>query len=161
MSATGAGDTPVVLTRRIAAPAALVFEFLVEPEKLMRWFGVRGEVDPRAGGRFQVDVTGSDVVEGTYVEVLPDTRVVFTWGWIDSPSIPPGATTVAIDLQPDGDETVLTLAHSGLPADALAAHRAGWRYFVERLVTVAAGREPGPIDLPDIPTETQQEEELA
>jgi predicted enzyme related to lactoylglutathione lyase len=36
-------------------------------------------------------VTGEDVARGEYVEVLPNERVVFTWGWeADGHPVPPG-----------------------------------------------------------------------
>jgi uncharacterized protein YndB with AHSA1/START domain len=34
------------------------------------------------------------------VEVVENQRVVFTWGWERGPAVPPGSTTVAIELVP-------------------------------------------------------------
>ncbi|TMF55643.1 MAG: SRPBCC domain-containing protein [Chloroflexi bacterium] len=67
-------------------------------------------------------------------------KVVFTWGWQGSPTVPPGSSTVEIDLEPDGDGTRLRLVHRGLPEAALASHTEGWDYFLPRLVSVAEGR---------------------
>lgn len=76
------------------------------------------------------------VARGEYLEVLPPSKVVFTWGWENNPAIPPGSTTVELTIAADGDGSILTLRHFGLPDDAAAAmHREGWTHFTERLVS--------------------------
>lgn len=132
------------MTERIAAPPETVFEFLVDPEKLLRWMGAAADIDPRPGGRFQLDMNGNDVAAGAYVEVDRPHRVVFTWGWEGSTDVPPGSTTVTFTLTPDGDNTMVELRHDGLPASASESHDDGWGYFLPRLSQAAAGLEPGP-----------------
>ena len=39
--------TTLTLQRRIAAPPDIVFDFLVTPDKLVRWLGVTVDMDPR------------------------------------------------------------------------------------------------------------------
>jgi uncharacterized protein YndB with AHSA1/START domain len=96
------------------------------------------------GGTFRVNVTGDGFASGRFVEVVENRRVVFTWGWErpDSP-VPPGSSTVAIDLQPERDGTRIRLTHSGLPPDARDQHRGGWENYVTRLGAVAEGLVPG------------------
>ena len=49
-------------------------------------------------------------------------------------ALPPGASTVEITLEADGDGTVLSLRHGGLPDDATAVmHDEGWRMYTGRL----------------------------
>lgn len=141
MQAEGA----VAVTRevRILAAPETVFAFLVEPEKLLQWKGVEATLEPEPGGAFRVNVTGSRVVSGEFVEVLPPRRVVFTWGWEGDEDMPPGSSTVEITLAPDGDETVVTLTHRDLPEGAEAPHVEGWEHFLPRLVEAAEGRDPG------------------
>lgn len=92
------------------------------------------------------------VASGTYLEVTPPERVVFTWGWEGDDEVPPGSTTVRIDLAADGDATTLSLEHSGLPSDRAAVmHEEGWRFFGARLATAAVGGDPGP--MPPAPDE--------
>ena len=74
---------------------------------------------------------------GEFVELEADRRVVFTWGWIDRPEIPPGSTVVSIDLIEDGAGTLLVLTHRELPEDEVAPHRAGWEMHLPRLAEVA------------------------
>jgi uncharacterized protein YndB with AHSA1/START domain len=135
----------VAVTRevRIKASPETIFEFLVDPQKLMRWKGVEAELEPSPGGRFRVNVTGKDIVAGEYVEVDRPHRVVFTWGWEGDEHVPPGSSTVEIRLTPDGDETLMTLTHRDLPEPALEAHVQGWEHFLPRLVEAAEGRDPG------------------
>ena len=82
---------------------------------------------------------------GEFVEVVPNERVVFTFGWdIPDHPIPAGSTTVTITLVPEGDKTRVQLVHSDLRADAHADHSAGWNHFLGRLAVAATGGDPGP-----------------
>ena len=76
---------------RIAARPETIFSFLTDPEKMTRWKGKRAFLDPRPGGIYRVDINGRNIARGEYVEVVPYSRVVFTWGWEgDSSPLPPG-----------------------------------------------------------------------
>jgi uncharacterized protein YndB with AHSA1/START domain len=81
---------------------------------------------------------------GEFVELEPDRRVVFTWGWVGHPEVPPGSTIVEIDLVAEGAGTRLTLTHRGLPPEEVAIHAAGWDHYTGRLVLAAEGGDPGP-----------------
>ena len=125
----------------IAARPETVFRLLTDPNEYVRWKGKLAQLDPRAGGLFHVDfMNDKDVVDGKFVEVIPSRRVVFTWGWKDNPVVPPGSSTVEIDLEPDGQGTRLRLVHRGLPHDAIASHTEGWDYFLPRLTSIAERR---------------------
>lgn len=137
-------NSDVVTRVRIAAPPRAVFEYLVDPDKLVRWMGTEVAIDPRPGGQFRLDVNGSDVASGEYVEVLESERVSFSWGWEGSPTVPPGSSLVTIDLVEDGPETVVTLTHAELPVDTRSDHRQGWTHYVGRLAVAATGADPGP-----------------
>lgn len=87
-SSHDATDRTVIVSRDIAAPAALLFRAASEPEHLLRWYGPRPypltlcEVDFRVGGRFRFAMTGPDGVQGTpfggeYLEIVPHTRIVY------------------------------------------------------------------------------------
>ncbi len=144
--------TELIMRRRIAAPRETVFAFLVEQEKLLRWLGVGADVESRVGGKVRIDVTGGDVVQGEYLEIDPPERVAFSWGWLGHADVPPGSSTVAFDLVAVGEETLLTLTHSGLPGGQDDAHAAGWTYFLARLRTVSAGGDTGPVSTAELGT---------
>jgi len=129
---------------RIEAPAAAVYRAFVDPELMASWMGVDVQLDPRPGGQFRVNVTGSDIAVGEFVELDPPHRVVFTWGW-DAPDhpVPPGSSTVEVTLRPEGTGTIVRLVHKDLPATD-TGHTEGWDHYLERLAVVLAGEDPGP-----------------
>ena len=134
MSATE-GARVVELNVRLKAQPHQVFPYLTEPDRYIRWQGIKAELDPRPGGVFRVWMDANTVASGEYMEVDPPHRVVFTWGWEGNERIPPGSTTVVVTLEADGDGTVLYLRHSGLPdGEAAAMHEEGWRHFTDRLL---------------------------
>ena len=107
--------------------------------------GVAASLDAKPGGRYRVEVLPGDVVLGEFLEVDPPRRLVHTWGWEASPgSVPPGSTTVAFDLVPNDDGTLLRVTHAGLPqGTAEDRHARGWDHYLPRLAAVAAGDDPG------------------
>lgn len=130
----------------IAASPETVFTLLTDPTEYVKWKGRAAKLVPLAGGEFSVTFKDA-AVRGEYVEVVPNRRVVFTWGW-EGPDavVGPGGSTVEIDLEPRGKGTRLRLVHRGLPAAELAGHTEGWDYFLPRLVSVAEGRPPPATD---------------
>jgi uncharacterized protein YndB with AHSA1/START domain len=135
----------VVVERRIAASPATVFSFFADVDRWLRWQGVEADIEPRPGGVFRMNVRGDGFASGTFVYVVPARRLVFTWGWEDeSLGVPPGSSVVEIELEPDGDGTLLRLTHSDLPAGAVDVHRHGWDHYSGRLVVAAEGGDPGP-----------------
>jgi uncharacterized protein YndB with AHSA1/START domain len=136
----------VELSIRLASAPEVVFPFLTEAERYVLWQGVRAELDPRPGGVYRVWMDAQTVASGTFIEVDPPRRLVFTWGWEGNPSLPPGSTTVEVSLVAEGGGTVLRLRHSGLPdGEAAAMHEEGWVFFTGRLVALMAGDDPGPM----------------
>lgn len=122
-----------------------MFAFLTDPQKMVRWMGTEATLDPRPGGVYRVNVTGRDTARGEFVEVVPYTRVVFTWGWEGEVfPVPPGSSVVEISLTPDGDGTVVHLRHSELPEAMRRFHRFGWEHALGRLAVAAPGGDPGP-----------------
>jgi uncharacterized protein YndB with AHSA1/START domain len=142
--------TEIVVTRVIPASPATVFSFFTDRERWNAWQGVGGKIDATPGGILELRMPGGQVASGRFVEVVPHERLVFTWGWEgDAPPVPPGSSTVVIELEPDPAGTLLRLTHSSLhPPPVAEHHRAGWERYLERLATRAAGGDPGP-DLPE------------
>src|SRR6516225_9137758 len=85
----------------INADAATVFAFFTDPQRLIRWMGVSAELDPRPGGIFLVGMNSSRVARGEFKEVVPVSRLVYTWGYDgDNRTVAPGSSVVEIDLSP-------------------------------------------------------------
>ncbi len=134
-------DNCVDVEIHIEAPPHAVYDFLVDAEKVLRWMGEKIDIDPRPGGRFWLNL-GDDTAEGEYVELIPDQRVVFTWGWVGSDTVPPGSSTVTFELQASDTGTTVRLLHTGLPADECEKHLEGWLHFASRMSAAVAGESP-------------------
>jgi uncharacterized protein YndB with AHSA1/START domain len=146
---TTAETTAVEREISIAAAPETVWEFLVDPEKAIRWMGEKASLDARPGGVYRVGVIPGHTAAGEFVELDAPRRLVFTWGWEPGPDgeenrVPPGSSTIEIELVPSGDGTTLRFNHRGLPnADAVESHAHGWDHYLARLETVAGGGDPG------------------
>lgn len=98
---------------------------------------------------------------GTFVEVDPPHRIVFTWGFADDAAaqqvkheateastgsaMPAGSTRVTVTLDAAEGGTRITIRHDDLPNSELRdAHRVAWETYLPRLAVRAAGGDPGP-----------------
>jgi uncharacterized protein YndB with AHSA1/START domain len=98
----------------VAAPPERVFESLTEPERIRRWFGYAGAVEPHVGGRMVLGVDGwiSEFEPGKLLVYGDDEGSVVRWELADS-----------------GGQTRLTFVQSGYSdteLDDAAQHEAGW-----------------------------------
>lgn len=130
----------VRLQRLLPASPQAVFEAWTDPESLQQWFcpgtvsATRVELDVRVGGHFRIvmrDETKDLVHAGTYREIDPPQRLVFTWrssGTYDQ------ETLVTVELHPRGNNTELVLTHERLPnASSAGKHEEGWQEVVRKL----------------------------
>jgi uncharacterized protein YndB with AHSA1/START domain len=140
----------LVVERRVSVPPEVVFSYFTDSEKWLAWQGTEAQIELMPGGIWRVNVTGDGFASGRVVEVVENERVVFTWGWEgEGPPVPPGSSTVAIELVPEGDGTLIRVTHSDLPPEEIEIHRYGWEHYAGRLAAVAEGRNPGPNRLGD------------
>jgi uncharacterized protein YndB with AHSA1/START domain len=133
----------------IAASPETVWELLVDPDKALRWWGQAVRIDARPGGRLRIEVTPGSIASGVVLEADPPRRLVYTWGWElggGGPElVPPGSSTVEVELFPSGGGTTLRLVHRGLPDETSAGnHAQGWEHYLGRLAIAASGGDPGP-----------------
>jgi uncharacterized protein YndB with AHSA1/START domain len=131
----------IVGETRIRATVATVFALLTDAHRIMTWFAHYAQTDARAGGVFCLADPSGLRVEGTYLEVVADQKVVLTWGGIEG--LKPGQSTVVFALHADGNDTVVRLRHFGLSTPAVAAHYLGWmKSGLPKLKGVAEGGVP-------------------
>ena len=134
----------------IQASPLTIFPYLVDETKLVQWMGTEAKLDAQSGGIFSALCGGVNPAAGRFVEVVPNERVVFTFGWdIPGHPIPAGSSEVEITLTQQEQGTMVRLVHRGLPEDATSDHLRGWTYYLDRLTKVVAGQDPGP-DRPDL-----------
>jgi len=110
-------EREVVVTRTFDAPARLVFEAWSRPELFRKWWVPRSmgmtlcscEMDVRTGGQYRLEF-GDDPANtmaffGTYLEVVPDKRIV----WTNEESGDAGSVTTATFEEHDG-KTLLVVS---------------------------------------------------
>jgi len=108
-------EREVVVTRAFAAPARLVFEAWSDPDLFRKWWVPRSlgmtlrscEMDVRTGGKYRL-VFGEDPANtmaffGTYLEVVPGSRIV----WTNEESGDPGSVTTVTFEERDGGTRVV------------------------------------------------------
>jgi len=127
-------------TRIIAAPA-IIFAFLTDAKQMMAWLAQSVKADPRSGGIFCLADLNGLWIEGTYLEVVKDRRVLLTWGGIEG--LRPGQSTIEFALHAGADSALLRIRHFGLSDATIDAHCLGWRYSgLPKLKAVAEGGIP-------------------
>jgi uncharacterized protein YndB with AHSA1/START domain len=135
-------DDSLRISRVIAAPRERVFAAWIDADSLRRFMcpggGTvpRAELEARVGGSFRIDMQHQDKDElwvhtGTYLEVSPPERLVFTWQSKATGDIPSLVTVVFLDR---GGSTELVLTQERLPsANAVVQHTGGWTQILELL----------------------------
>jgi uncharacterized protein YndB with AHSA1/START domain len=126
-------DLGFTIEETYAAPPERVYAHFTDPELVARWFcpnpdlPTTAQLDVQPGGGWRVQM-GSWCVGGSYLEVEPPTRLVFTFDWEhdDDP-----ATTVEVAITPEGDGTSLVLADEETGPDS--GHQEGWMLTLARL----------------------------
>lgn len=137
----------VVIEREIfiAASSETIFPFLVDPLLMALWIGNSHTLEPRADGLLRVEFSRGDVACGQYKEIVPNRRVVFTWGWESghegqNPNLtvlPPGASLVEIDLERKEGGTLLRLRHTRVPPEIAQRHAERWSHYLSQLASAA------------------------
>jgi uncharacterized protein YndB with AHSA1/START domain len=139
---TDADTRTVEQTLRIKARPETVWRYWTDPQRMCDWWGAAAELDPRPGGTCRIEMGGGPAMVGTYVELVPHERIVFTFGWEPTdgaPDVPPGSTRVEVTLTADGGDTIMSLRHTGLPGAFADEHAAGWGHFLPVLVAAVEG----------------------
>ena len=134
---------PVTASIHIEAPPEVVFEYFTQPDAMVRWMGESALLEPEPGGRFTVDIGGAPV-RGRFLEVEAPHRIVISWGYAGSETLPPGASTVEVRLVEQSGGTRVELEHRDLPPRDARPHAIGWSHYLARLGVAASGRDPGP-----------------
>ena len=125
----------IVSEIQIAAPPRRVFQALVDPAQVVRWWGQTGiyrctefESDLRPGGKWRTAGVSGDgrafEAAGEYLEIDPPRLLVHSWvaSWTGDVK-----TTVRWELEPVKQGTLVRIRHSGLAAHPeLAGSYSGW-----------------------------------
>jgi uncharacterized protein YndB with AHSA1/START domain len=139
----------IVSEMHIAAPAERVFQALVDPQQLIRWWNSDEcqteffEMDARPGGKWRFGTKNSKLnvngvsqffCQGEVLEFDPPRLLAYTWiaNWHDDKA---RRTVVRWELTPAKDGTHVKVTHSGLAQEAAARkdYSGGWSGVVESL----------------------------
>ena len=138
-------ELSLTVSRKISVPAKTIFDAWLDPAMLAKFMtpgpGMTvpsAKTDPVEGGRFDIVMkAGENEIphSGTYKEISPHSRLVFTW---ESPFSVPDST-VTIDLVENNGETDVTLTHVKFPdEESRNNHEGGWAGILEKLEQIAA-----------------------
>jgi uncharacterized protein YndB with AHSA1/START domain len=124
-------ERELVITRIFDGPARIVFEAWTKPELLKRWWAPKSmgmsllacEADVRSGGSYRFEIgdgaSRSMTFFGRYVEVIPNSRLV----WTNEESDDGAVTTVTFE---EKDGKTLLVMHEVYPSkEALDATMVG------------------------------------
>jgi uncharacterized protein YndB with AHSA1/START domain len=140
-------ELALTVSRRIAAPPERVFAAWLDPQALARFMlptddatVPRAVTDPRPGGRFEVIMRtgGRDLPHtGTYLEIDPPRRLVFTWE--SAHSVDDSTVTLTFVPASAGAATDVTLKQvTFLDATERDAHERGWTAVLAALASTFA-----------------------
>lgn len=133
----------LTLARHFRAPRAKVFLAWTDADMMKEWWGPKthtcphAETDARPGGKWRACMRSPDGeefwVQGTYREVDPPNRLVFTWAWVTD-GVPGHETLVEIDFVEQDGGTEIRFVHSGFEtAESRDAHNEGWTSTFEAM----------------------------
>ena len=137
-----ATELSLTVSRLIKADPKRIYDAWLDPKMISRFMRPDADVtipqatnDPREGGRFDILMQAGDNQiphAGTYLELRPHERIVFTW---ESPFSTDGST-VTVDLAPEGDATRVTLTHVKFVSEETRNnHEKGWGGILDALQT--------------------------
>ncbi len=136
-------ETTLKLRRTFQASRERVFRAWTDPVELSRWFAPSEEystavpvLDLQVGGKYTVEMhhSGGNVhrVSGTYREIKPPEKIVFTWHWEHDPG--PDESLVTIEFLDLGPSTEILLTHDHLPnLEQRDKHEHGWEGCINSL----------------------------
>ena len=131
------------LNRHYPVAPEKVWRAWTDPQAVKRWWGPApgepvslAELDVRVGGRFRIVFGGPDgklhECAGTYKEVVPNKKLVFTWSWPNS--TPERESLVTIVFKAAGGGTELDFRHEELFDEKVRDdHKRGWTGTLEKL----------------------------
>jgi len=135
--------TDITVSRTIPAPAEKIFDVWLDPKSPGGpWFGAaRVILNPVVDGLFYHAVNYQNCVwphYGRFVEIDRPRKIEHTWM---SEATKGAESTVTITLEPRGDQTEVSIRHSGVPDDELGRqHKDGWTWILSALEQGMAAR---------------------
>ena len=139
------------IQRLLPGPIERIWAYLTESELRRKWLAA-GQMEMKVGAPFKLVWRNDELnnppskrpegfpeehsLECQITEFDPPRKLVITWG---------SSGGVSFELEPQGDEVLLTLIHRRLPdRPTLLMVSAGWHMHLDILAARATGEEPAP-----------------
>jgi uncharacterized protein YndB with AHSA1/START domain len=128
--------TDITVTRTIPASSDKVFDLWMNPKSPGGpWYGAeRVILNPLVDGLFYIAVKHEGRIwphYGRFLKIDRPRRVEYTWM---SEATKGAESIVTVTMEPRGDETDVTLHHSGVPDDEMGRqHKDGWTWILSTL----------------------------
>lgn len=133
-------NSTLVLRRTFIASRQRVFRAWITPRALEQWLKPRGmgmtvrSLDARVGGSFCFELENGKCIFGTYLQVVPPEKLVFTWS---SEANQDQETVVTLDFLDQGAGTEVVLTHEGLSTEAMRTLvEGGWPSLLDALASM-------------------------
>jgi uncharacterized protein YndB with AHSA1/START domain len=163
MAAQPGAARGTTLARIIRAPRRIIYQAFIDPQALMSWLppaGMRGRIDAfdaREGGAYRMTLshlrpdhltrgkttTHSDVVNGRFVTLIPDQRIVQQVEFASTDPAFAGVMTITWTFATVESGTKVTILCENAPAGIREAdHLAGISSSLENLAAFTEGSAP-------------------
>lgn len=139
------------IKRTLPAPLARVWTAFSDPVEMRLWSAPGGmrvasfDCDLRVGGAYRlvmekIDGGEQHIAKGTYREIAPEERIVYTWTWEEETPAEERETLVTWDFRALGPKTELTLTHEGLASvESRDGHNGGWSQMFDKFERYLVG----------------------
>ncbi|MGA2228261.1 MAG: SRPBCC family protein [Syntrophobacteraceae bacterium] len=139
------------IQRLLPGPIERVWAYLTESDLRRQWLAA-GQMEMKVGAPFEFVWRNDELTnppglrppgfsdehrrQGRITELDPPRKIAFTWE---------GSGEVSFELEPKGEEVLLTVIHRRLPdRESLLGVGAGWHMHLDVLVARLTGKEPAP-----------------
>ena len=135
--------TDITVNRTIPAPADKIYDVWIDPKSPGGpWHGSERVIfNPVVDGLYYLAIKHEGRVwphYGRFTKLERPRVVEFTWM---SEGTKGAESVVTVTLQPRGDQTEVTLRHTGVPDDELGhQHKEGWTWILNALADALAAR---------------------
>jgi uncharacterized protein YndB with AHSA1/START domain len=105
---------PLIVEKKLNAPAARVWEALTNNEQMQQWYFKLDNFEARIGFEFSFLGQGSKGENYKHncviTAVIPERKLSYTWAYENLE----GSSEVSFELFPDRDQTLVRITHTGL-----------------------------------------------
>jgi uncharacterized protein YndB with AHSA1/START domain len=149
------GEKKLTIIREFDAARELVWKAWTDPKKIMKWWGPKNfsspscKIDLKVNGKYLYCMRSPEGFDfwstGTYKEIIPTKRIVFTDSFADKEGnvVPstyygmegfPLELQVTVTLEDYNGKTKMTLTHEGIPTGQMTnLTNAGWNESFDKL----------------------------